>query len=124
MPRLILLVIVLAVGYWLYKNAAGGLFGARTTDSSATAPVDRARAAARTIGERQAETDRLGEESVPREPGRVHENMTPAEVRALMGTPDEVTTGTSATGAPQETWVYRSVGKRVVFENGVAIRVE
>ena len=58
-----------------------------------------------------------------REAGRVHENMTPSEVRAMMGDPDEVTSGSSANGAPQETWIYRSVGKKVVFENGVAISV-
>jgi hypothetical protein len=45
-------------------------------------------------------------------------------VRALLGSPDEVTTDTTANGAPRETWHYRSVGKKVVFENGVAVSVE
>jgi hypothetical protein len=125
MARLILLLLVVGVGIWLYKNSAGGLFGSRPVDSSTTAPVGRARTAAATIERRQADTDRLGSEAAePREAGRVHENMTPAEVRALMGPPDEVTSGFSSSGGPQETWIYRSVGKKVVFENGVAVRVE
>lgn len=125
MARLILLVVVLAVGYWLYKNSADGLLGSRGTDSSSPAPIDQARDAARRADARQAETDRLaGEGQSPREAGRVHENMTPAEVRALMGAPDEITSDSSPTGAPRETWLYRSVGKKVVFENGVAVSVE
>jgi hypothetical protein len=125
MARLILLVLVVAAGLWLYKHSAGGLLGTRTTESGSTAPLERARAAARKVDERQAEADRLGREDVsPREAGRVHENMTPAEIRALMGPPDEVTTGSTESGAPRETWLYRSVGKKVVFENGVAVSVE
>jgi hypothetical protein len=125
MSRLILLVIVVAVGLWLYKNSAGGLFGSKAAEPAAEAPIDRARDAARRSRERQSETDRIGgEASSTREAGRVHENMTPSEVRAMMGTPDEVTSGHSAAGAPQETWIYRGVGKKVVFENGVAVSVE
>jgi hypothetical protein len=41
-----------------------------------------------------------------------------------LGPPDEVTPGYSASGAPRETWLYKSVGKKVVFENGVAVSVE
>lgn len=125
MARLVLLLVVVGVGIWLYKNSAGGLLGSREKDASVAAPTDRAREAARRIEARQSETDRLASEAQsPREAGRVHENMTPAEIRALLGPPDEVTTGTTETGAPRETWIYRSVGKRVVFENGVAVSVE
>lgn len=123
MSRLILLVIVVAAALWLYKHSAGGLLGTKD-DGASRAPIERARDAARRSDARAAETDQLGREAATgREAGRVQENMTPAEVRALMGSPDEVTSGTSANGAPQETWIYRSVGKTVVFENGVAISV-
>ena len=127
MARLVLLLVVVGVGLWLYKNSAGGLLGTRKTDPAATAPADRARDAARRIESRQSETDRLAAEAQaqsPREAGRVHENMTPAEIRALLGEPDEVTTDTTATGSPRETWHYRNVGKKVVFENGVAVSVD
>lgn len=123
--RLILLIIVVAAGFWLYKHASGGLLGSREQETGSSAPIDRARRVARTTEERQAEIDRLGAETAaPREAGRVHENMTPAEIRALMGAPDEVTQSVSASGGSRETWVYRSVGKKVVFENGVAVSVE
>ena len=123
MSRLILLVIVVAVALWLYKHSAGGLLGTKD-DGASRAPIERARDVARRSDARAAETDQLGREAATgREAGRVQENMTPAEVRSLMGSPDEATSGTSANGAPQETWIYRSVGKTVVFENGVAISV-
>jgi hypothetical protein len=125
MGRLVLLLIVVGVGLWLYKHSAGGLLGSRDTKTGSTAPIERARDAARKADARQAEVDRLGAESAaPREAGRVHENMTTAEVRALMGSPDEVTQDSTASGAPRETWLYRSTGKRIVFENGVAVSVE
>ena len=34
MARLILLLLVVGVGLWLYKNSAGGLFGSRPSTSS------------------------------------------------------------------------------------------
>lgn len=126
MGRLILLLAVVGVGLWLYKHSAGGLLGSRTNDPAAAAPIGRARGVARTVGERHAEMDSMNPDSpqAPREAGRVHEDMTPAEIRALLGPPDEVITGTSTSGAPRETWIYRNVGKTVVFENGVAVSVE
>lgn len=125
MARLILLVLVLAVGYWLFKNSAGGLLGTRKTNSSSEAPIDRAREAARKADARHSEADRMGTEAAaPREAGRVHENMTSAEVRTLMGAPDEIMSESPETGPPRETWFYRSVGKKIVFQNGVAVSVE
>jgi len=125
MGRLVLLLLVVGVGLWLYKNSAGGLLGSRGKETGSSAPIERARDAARKADARQAEIDRLGAESAaPREAGRVHENMTTSEIRALMGPPDEVTQGSTEAGAPRETWLYRSTGKRIVFENGVAVSVE
>jgi hypothetical protein len=125
MGRLILLVIVLAVGFWLYKNSAGGLFGSRSTGVEASAPLDRANAAARKANERQLEADRIGQQDSSTGVGsQIHENMTPSDVRALLGSPDEITSSVSETGAPRETWLYRSVGKKVVFQNGFVASVE
>jgi hypothetical protein len=122
--RIILLVIVVAAGYWLYKNAAGGLLGNRQNEES-RAPIDRAHRVADAVEQRQAEAQRLGsEEPTPREAGRVHENMTPTEVRTMLGAPDEVSTETTASGGTREIWTYRNVGKRVVFEDGVAVSIQ
>jgi len=125
MSRIILLVLVVAAALWLYKNSSGGLLGSRGDESSSRAPIERARQAAQKANERQAEIDRLGSESAPpREAGRVQENMTPDEVRKLMGAPDEIVSGASDAGTPRETWYYKSIGKKIVFEKGVAILVE
>ena len=53
----------------------------------------------------------------------VTENMTPDQVRTLIGPPDDVQTETTDSGIRRETWTYRSVGKTVVFENGIAVSV-
>ncbi|HEY3173257.1 MAG TPA: hypothetical protein VGK86_11855 [Thermoanaerobaculia bacterium] len=128
MGRLILLVIVLAVGYWLYKNSSGGILGSRSTggvESSTSAPLDRAREAARKSNERQLEADRMGHEDTSTGVGsQIHENMKPSEVRALLGAPDEIMSSVSETGAPREIWTYRSVGKKVIFQNGFVISIE
>jgi hypothetical protein len=126
MSRIILLVIVVAAGFWLYKNSAGGLLGSREKDATSTSsPVERARRVAATADDRQAETQRIAsEEPTPREAGRVHENMTPTEVRTMLGAPDEVSTETTAAGGTREIWTYRNVGKRVVFEDGVAVSIQ
>jgi hypothetical protein len=50
--------------------------------------------------------------------------MTPDQVRALLGPPDDVTSETTEMGASRERWTYRSVGKSVVFENGIVVRIE
>jgi hypothetical protein len=125
MSRLILLVIVVAAAFWLYKHSAGGLLGTNDVGPAPRAPVERARDAAHKSEVQQQELDQMGREASDnsREAGRVHENMTPSEVRQMMGDPDEVTTGVSAAGTPQEIWVYRKVGKRITFENGVAVSV-
>lgn len=57
-------------------------------------------------------------------PAGVTENMTPDQVRALLGAPDEVTSETTDSGVTRERWIYRSAGKTVVFENGVATSVQ
>ena len=125
MPRIILILLVLGAGFWLYKHSAGGFLGSRDDEAAAQAPIERARRAAQKSNERQAEIDRLGSESAaPREAGRVQENMTRDEVRKLMGEPDEIVPGNSDSGTPRETWYYKSVGKKVVFEKGIAILVE
>jgi hypothetical protein len=56
--------------------------------------------------------------------GAVTENMTPDQIRTLLGNPDSVETATLDNGKVQERWTYRQAGKIVVFENGVAVSVQ
>ena len=50
--------------------------------------------------------------------------MTPDQVRALLGAPDDVAERDHGERVgTRETWTYRNVGKTVVFENGIAVSV-
>jgi len=120
--RLVILLIVVGVGGWLFQSR---VTGPATPAEKSSAPLDRARAAARKGEARNAQTAAAAgdiDSSTPA--GAVTENMTPEQVRALLGPPDDVSSEESASGASRERWTYRKAGKSVVFENGVAIRVE
>lgn len=122
--RLLLVLLVLAGGFWLVRTQH--LFGpaADAAGDGPAAPTDRARAAARASARRDAQTEAATQNVEAPATGRVSENMTPEQVRALLGPPDSVDTETSDSGVAHERWTYRSVGKTVVFENGVVVRIE
>ena len=126
--RLLLVLLVLAGGLWLARTQH--LFGPATNpaDEGAAAPADRARAAARASAERNAQTEAAGRsldsEASTASGGAVTENMTPEQVRALLGPPASVDIETSDSGAAREKWTYKNPGKTVVFENGVVVRIE
>jgi hypothetical protein len=122
--RLLLLLVVLGVGYWLYKSQIEQT-GVKRAPEEAGAPIDRARALAREADRQNAEAERLKREAdSATSMGTVTENMTPNQVRALLGSPDEVISETTDSGVSRERWTYRSVGKTVLFENGIAISVQ
>ena len=122
--RLLLVFLVLAGLLWVARTQH--LFGpaADTAGDGTPAPTDRARAAARASARREAQTEAAKQSLDSAPAGTVSENMTPDQVRALLGPPDAVDTETSDSGVSREKWTYRSVGKTVVFENGVVARIE
>jgi hypothetical protein len=122
--RLLLVLLLLAGGFWLVRTQH--LFGpaADVAGDGTAAPTDRARAAARASARREAQTEAAKESLDSAPAGTVSENMTPEQVRALLGPPDSMETETSDSGVRREKWTYRSVGKTVVFENGVVARIE
>lgn len=119
MKRLLTLLIVAGVIAWLVKTYAphGAAGGASPED-----PIRRARAAAAANDARVSAAAATSQEADQSAAG-VTENMTPDQVRALLGAPDDVQTETLDSGMRRETWSYRSVGKTVVFENGVAVSI-
>ncbi len=124
--RLLLLLVGLAIGLYLIKNQSG-LFKSTSTDAGAgpASPIERARAIKATADRKAAENEsasHAADSAAPPAAG-VTENMTPDQVRALLGPPDDVQTGTTENGRTQETWSYRRVGKTVVFENGIAVSI-
>ena len=120
MKRLLTLLIVAGVIAWLVKTYNTSHVAAPDARGS---PVDRARSAASASDARTAATVAVGREADAPVGGSGSENMTPEQVRALLGTPDDVATETMGDGGTRETWTYRSVGKTVVFENGIAVSV-
>jgi len=121
MKRLLLLLIALGVIWYLVRH-----YGILTPTGLSTAPAnptDRARAAASASDARNAARETTGREADGAGGGSVTENMTPDQVRALLGSPDETSTESLPSGGTRETWTYKSVGKTVVFENGVAVSV-
>jgi len=121
--RLVLILLVIALAYWL-ATRAGWIRSGSPEGVSATSPVDRARTAAAASSGRSAQTGEAQREADTAAPGAITENMTPDQVRALLGPPEETSTETTETGATRERWSYRRVGKTVVFENGVVVRIE
>ena len=122
MKRLLLLLVVVGVIAYLVKSY--GVFSPANTAAPDTGPIGRARTAAAANNARVDAASTVGRESDSSSGGAgVTENMTPDQVRALIGPPDDVQTETTDAGVRRETWTYRSVGKTVVFENGVAVSV-
>ena len=122
MKRLLLLLIVVGVVVYLVKTQ-GLLTKSSTAADPRGSPIDRARSAAAASDARTSAGSAVAREADAPLGGSVSENMTPDQVRALLGTPDDVATETTSTGGTRETWTYRNVGKTVVFENGVAVSV-
>jgi uncharacterized protein YodC (DUF2158 family) len=121
--RLLVILLVLALGWWLLTRA--GILSTRSGGEPATAPVERARTAAAASSGRAGDSNAAQREAdAPAPSGAVSENMTPDQVQALLGAPDETVNETTETGASRQKWIYRSVRKTVVFENGVVVRVE
>jgi hypothetical protein len=122
--RLLLALAVLAAGLWIVQSQH--LFRPAMPGAEHAAPIDRARAAARASAARNARTEAATGALDSQPPGgnAVSENMTPEQVRALLGPPDAVDSVTTELGTTVEKWTYRQAGKTVVFENGIVARVE
>lgn len=121
--RLLLVLVLVGAGVWLVRSQH--LLGPAKPDAARAAPVDRAREAARASGARNAQTEAATRDlDAPAPDGAITENMTPEQVRALLGPPDGVDSQTTDSGVALEKWSYRRVGKTVVFENGVVARIE
>src|SRR5262249_19951794 len=127
--RLFAILIVLLVGWWVLTRS--GLFRQPAPAETSQAPIERAREVARKSTERAWEVAGKAAEGAParagpRAPaappppgGTVSENMPPDRVPALPAPPPKPLSETPGPGARREKWIYSSVNKTVVFENGV-----
>lgn len=112
--RLIFWIVILAGALWLFQNRARFFATFRRGGEPAPSPTA-ARDSA--LSEAAREADKAS-------PGGITDNMTPDQVRSVLGNPDAIEPGASDSGKPRERWIYRQAGKAVVFENGVAVGVE
>jgi len=112
--RWILWIAVLAGALWLFQNRARLLGSLRPAADSRAAPAASQNSA---LSEAAREADKAS-------PGGITDNMTPDQVRSVLGNPDSIETGASDSGKSRERWIYRQAGKAVVFENGLAVSVE
>jgi hypothetical protein len=113
--RLVAILVLAAAALWIWRNpgelkklARGGL---PETPKAADSPQNSQ------LNEAAREAERSSGSGVT-------ENMTPEQVRGLLGSPDEVESYTSDAGKPGEKWTYRQARRVVVFENGIAISVQ
>lgn len=117
--RVLLILILLGAAAWLLKSH----LAPASPEGTATAPVERARRLARRTEESNAQAESLKRETDSVPPGQITENMTPEQVRALLGEPSTIESETTETGVRREKWTYRSVSKTVTFENGIVVSV-
>jgi hypothetical protein len=115
LSRLVLVAAAIAAGFWAIRHRDEILDrilpASAKSNAPAAAPADDA------LTEASREADHA-------QGGGVTENMTPDQVRALLGAPDEIQPAAGDGGPARERWVYRQAGKAVVFQNGVAVSVE
>jgi hypothetical protein len=124
LTRVLLALAVLGAGLWILRSQH--LIGPPAPEAERAAPIHRARTAARASDARNAQMEEAARalDSQPSGGNAVSENMTPEQVRALLGPPDAVDSVTTELGTTVEKWTYRPAGKTVVFENGIVARVE
>jgi hypothetical protein len=123
MKRLLLFLLAAGIAFYIVRSHGASVQNSRPDAASPAGPLERARAAAAANDARVAAGDAIAREIERPGGGGVSENMTPDQVRALLGPPDDVSNDTLPSGASREIWTYRSVGKSVVFENGIAVAV-
>ena len=114
--KLLILALAAGVGYWLYRT--------RPTISSfvdgLTRPLFQTRAVVSESEQKRAVADTVpavgGDEELP--VGTLRQNMTAAEVRDLVGSPDEIQRFRDEQGAEQFRWIYRRLGRILTIKDG------
>lgn len=120
--RLILILVVVGVGLYLWQHSAKSV--GIGSPSERASPIDRARTARASSDANSTAREASQSAADSNAPAAgVTENMTPDQVRALLGAPSDTRSETLDNGVVRETWTYSQAGKTVVFENGIAVSV-
>lgn len=122
--RLLGLAIVLVLAWWVITKSGWLTHHDPAAEQSQT-PIERAREVSRKSAARDSAADATQKEAdSSASAGIVSENMTPDQVRQLLGPPTDTQSETTESGVRREKWIYSSVGKTVVFENGIVVSVQ
>lgn len=122
--RLLILAVIVGVGYWIYKDqpTVSGLI------DSIVSPLMGSRAAVkssernRVTGDATAAITEQSDAAV----GTLHEGMTIAEVKDLLGSPEKIEDEDRKPGdkGPQRVrWIYSRIGRTLVVEEGRVVSV-
>jgi hypothetical protein len=118
--NLLLLVLVAAVGYWIYKDRPS----IPELVDDLTRPLLGSRAAVkederkRVISDAATVITQQTDENV----GALHNGMTMSEVRDLLGAPDGIE-HLSERDPVRVKWIYKTVKRTVIYENGRVVSI-
>ncbi len=117
--------VVVGVAYWIYKDqpTVSGLV------DSIVSPLMGSRAAVKTSERNRLTGDAtavISEQTSEAAVGTLHEGMTVAEVRDLLGNPDKIEDEDRKPGdkgARRVRWIYNQIGRVLLVEEGRVVSV-
>lgn len=113
--RLLLLVLAVAIGYWIYKDrpTLQGLIDSITDPLMGSHAAVKSSERNRVVGEATTAISEGTDATV----GTLREGMTSREIRELLGEPDKVVPET-ADGVDQSRWIYSKLKRVLVMRDG------
>jgi hypothetical protein len=120
--RLAILGLVAGVGYWIYRDqpTVAGLV------DSITSPLMGSRAAVKSSERNRVTGDATAaiSEQTDTAVGTLREGMTTAEIRELLGNPDEIENEKIKDKASQRLrWTYGKIGRVLIIEDGRVVSI-
>lgn len=118
--RLILLVLVAGVGYWIYKDrpTPGGLIDSLTNPLMGSKAAVESSERNRVVRDASAAVTEQTDASVE----ALHEGMGTSEVREVLGDPDSIEEET-VDRAHRSRWTYKRVHRVLVFQDGKIVSI-
>jgi hypothetical protein len=113
--RLLLLVLAVAVGYWIYKDrpTLQGFIDSITGPLMGSNAAVKSSERNRVVGEATTAITEGTDAAV----GTLHEGMTSREIRELLGEPEKIEQET-VDGVEQSRWIYAKLKRALVMRDG------
>ena len=119
--RLVLLALAVGIGYWIYKDrpTASGLIDTITNPLMGSKAAVKTSERNRVVGDATSAITDQTDAAVR----ALHEGMTSAEIREVLGTPDKIEQEKLEIGAVQFRWTYSRVGRVLVVRDGRLVSI-